>query len=154
MDELSARECAKCHEVKPLEDFPRDRSRPSGVFCYCRQCNTNHMRDYYHKNKDQIAVNRHRITQQRRENYALVRARAVEIYGGCCVACGSTVRMELDHVNEDGADHRERESASLLYHRIARTGARITDYDLQLLCHLCHSAKTWENRRSQARKAA
>ena len=75
------------------------------------------------------------------ERHAQVRARAVEIYGGCCVQCGVTEGLELDHVDDDGKAHRERESHRALYARIASGGVRVTDVRLQLLCRPCHVHK-------------
>jgi hypothetical protein len=34
------------------------------------------------------------------------RARFLEFYGNCCAECGTTDRLELDHVNGDGREHR------------------------------------------------
>lgn len=32
--------CRKCGEVKSVESFPRDKSRPDGLYAYCNRCNT------------------------------------------------------------------------------------------------------------------
>lgn len=78
---------------------------------------------------------------------ARIRAEAVRVYGGVCVTCKSTDRLELDHVNNDGRAHRKIEPHTQMYARIARTGARLTDVELQLLCVPCHHTKTGLERR-------
>lgn len=35
----SSKECARCEQVKPLEDFHRRRARPDGRQSYCKVCN-------------------------------------------------------------------------------------------------------------------
>lgn len=42
--------CAKCQLRLPLSEFPKDRSRPDGVYSYCRLCNYNNARSHAVKN--------------------------------------------------------------------------------------------------------
>lgn len=30
--------CKHCDQTKPLDEFPKDRSRPEGVYSYCKEC--------------------------------------------------------------------------------------------------------------------
>lgn len=39
--------CSKCGEVKPLEEFRRDRSKKLGRFPQCRECERQYERAYY-----------------------------------------------------------------------------------------------------------
>ena len=71
-----------------------------------------------------------------------VRAAALGIYGGACSRCGSSEDLEFDHVNDDGLAHRAIETLHSMLHRIVRTGAPLTDWDLQILCRPCHRWKT------------
>lgn len=74
-------------------------------------------------------------------------ARAVAIYGGRCVECGSQERLHLDHVFRDGLAHREIESAATMYRRIARLDHPLPEVDLQVLCSTHHGEKTGRERR-------
>jgi hypothetical protein len=71
---------------------------------------------------------------------ARVRAAAISGYGGVCVCCGEADPnvLELDHVNNDGSQHR-REVGPSMYRWALRNGFPPR---LQLLCANCHSAKT------------
>lgn len=41
--------CPQCRLSKPLSDYPRDRSRPTGRFSWCRDCNRRHVRAYHRR---------------------------------------------------------------------------------------------------------
>lgn len=93
-------------------------------------------------------ANRVKHQQRYRANAAAIkqrnqqtRADAIAIYGGCCVICEATEKLEFDHVNNDGEQHRTIESHHMMLRRIVKAGARITDYELQLLCRHHHHAK-------------
>lgn len=64
---LKAKTCQRCRELKPVEDFSRNRSRPDGLAHYCRPCKAEAAakryadrpevvrkaaRDYYQANRD------------------------------------------------------------------------------------------------------
>lgn len=38
--------CPRCGELKPVTDFPRNRSRPDGRGAYCRPCHAGVFREY------------------------------------------------------------------------------------------------------------
>lgn len=86
---------------------------------------------YYQANKDRVKT-----------RYADYRDRAIAIYGGRCTRCGSTDRLEFDHEESDGEEHRKIESHLTLYRRIALLGSPITDYRLRLLCAPCHRSRS------------
>jgi 5-methylcytosine-specific restriction endonuclease McrA len=44
--------CSGCGEVKPLDQFYRDRSRPSGRQSRCKECERKRMRTQYMKNRE------------------------------------------------------------------------------------------------------
>lgn len=41
------KKCSRCGEEKPIEDFPRDKSRKDGLFVYCRKCVSANSRKYH-----------------------------------------------------------------------------------------------------------
>lgn len=111
--------CPWCEANKPLEEFRRDRSNPGGLAKHCRTCDN----------------------ERRSERHAVARARAIRVYGGHCVICGSRKELEFDHIDWDGAEHRRIENHKRMICRIARTGAPIPEYRLRLLCVDCHRAR-------------
>jgi hypothetical protein len=167
----TTKKCSKCGHEKPTNQFSRNRSQRDGLQAHCRKCSNAYararyeaerprllaeMKEYREANQEAIAARRKarnaanpepNRTRARRWNRAN-RAVAIEIYGGRCVECGSTDRLELDHVNTDGNVHRAREAAQTMHGRIARAGCRLDDWDLQLLCATHHRAKTDAERRA------
>lgn len=70
-----------------------------------------------------------------------VRVAAFTGYGGACVCCGEADFnvLELDHVNNDGAEHRRAVGGGQMYRWAIENGFPAI---LQLLCANCHRAKT------------
>ena len=64
--------CAKCGEVKPLDDYHRDRTRPDGRKPWCRECTPECKRRHYEKNRDKVLESSRR---HREENHDKVLAR-------------------------------------------------------------------------------
>ena len=79
-----------------------------------------------------------RSPQADKDRYARMTARSAQIYGGQCEWCASTRSLEFDHVNGDGDEHRKAESSVSMKRRIVRTGRRLDDVSLRLLCAPCH----------------
>jgi hypothetical protein len=125
-DAMDRRICTACGQVKPLSDFVKDRLKPLGVGSRCRECDNARSREYYA-----------RAGAAKRERDASRRAAAVAAYGGKCVDCGTTERLEFDHPNRDGAEHRRAENPKALARRIATAGV-IPDRNLELRCAPCH----------------
>lgn len=59
---IGAKTCPKCLEMKPLEEFGIDRSKPTGRRTYCRPC----ARELY-RNNPMMAVSRRRYAEEHRE---------------------------------------------------------------------------------------
>lgn len=124
---MASKRCPGCRVDLPLDSFGALRSRPDGVADYCKAC-----------------TRERRIARTR-----AARRTAVEIYGGRCVECDSVDELQFDHPNGDGGKHRAIEGAQAMYFRIARTGSRIKDFELQLLCRPCHMKKNGEESRAR-----
>lgn len=68
------------------------------------------------------------------------RAKAIDLLGGECVECGSTDRLEFDHIKNDREDYKH-----MLGHLLGScTWKRIVEElkKCQLLCHACHLIKS------------
>jgi hypothetical protein len=77
------------------------------------------------------------------------RAEAIEAYGGRCVICGTTKRLEIDHINGDGAEHRLQPGS--VYLDLKRRGWPPI---VQVLCHKHHLEKTTRDRLTRKLDAA
>ncbi len=71
-----------------------------------------------------------------------MRKQMFEALGGCCVECGSTKSLEIDHINPYHKSHRQ----SILSQGLSRTMKELDN--LQLLCRVCHKLKSDAQRRA------
>lgn len=86
-----------------------------------------------HSKKEKLRARRYRML-------------CIENYGGSCVCCGNSnyKYLQLDHINNDGAEHRKKLSNGKRGGNMYRWAVS-NDYpkNLQLLCANCHHAKTY-----------
>lgn len=79
-----------------------------------------------------------RLASKKRDDK--IRALVIQGYGGACVCCGNRNPrlLQLDHINNDGARHREVVNVTM------PRWAYLNNFPdvLQLLCANCHHAKT------------
>ena len=94
---------------------------------------------------------------ERRREYARqasrqLRDQLLDHYGRECAACGSSERVEFDHVHGNGAAHRrEHGRGDAFYRWIVASGFPAEcepggAFELQPLCHDCHLRKTARQR--------
>ena len=135
------RTCVDCQVWKARNEYYIVKSS-GNLFAYCKECSRTRNRSKYsghRENKEQMAryaAANHRSKQQ-------VKQDVLAAYGGHCVCCGEDEPrfLTLDHVNNDGAQHRRETGLA--------TGSRTWAYArregypdiFQLLCWNCNSAK-------------
>ena len=157
--------CSKCKQEYPAtaEHFAADRRNRDGLGPRCRCCDRERGRAWKASNRERhrergrawAAANRERTREKSRERGRRIRAEVVELLGWSCARCGSTERLEIDHVLADGGERRteagnwHRERLRILTELLAGRDAGV-----QLLCLDCHRAKTNEERRAQKAKAS
>jgi hypothetical protein len=137
------RRCYKCEEVKSIDLFRKDRAASGGRAYICKQCAHQQKARWRSDN-----LERARETARRRqrvvgpaENKAL-REQILREYGGVCVCCGESEPkfLSIDHINNDGAEHRKEVGhGGRLYRWLRRNGFPKDNY--QLLCMNCNFAK-------------
>lgn len=126
------------HHAKKLE-YNRSRVARTKKEGLCRSCWTRERVDGL------TLCGRCRIYFQERqkEHNRRVKIKVIEHYGGRCKCCGTENKkyLQLDHVNNDGADHRRnlKLKCSGVYEWAAKNNFPDS---LQLLCANCHFAKT------------
>lgn len=76
-----------------------------------------------------------------RARYRREKDQAIAVYGSRCVSCGSTDRLEFDHVNNDGAAHRREVATREWLRRVGNSGVPDPEWAVQLLCLPCHDYK-------------
>lgn len=92
--------CTGCKQVKSLEDYSPDRRARDGLQTQCRACTRIRVRTWQVANPDRV-----RASAVRRA--AEIRAVVFDHYGWSCTCCGSARNLCIDHVNGDGAEHRD-----------------------------------------------
>lgn len=85
-------------------------------------------RELYQKDTEKYRAR----NKEKRENR---RKLIYEALGNKCVECGSTSNLEIDHINPSLKENR----ISPLAQALSKT---LTDDNLQLLCHSCHTKKS------------
>jgi len=139
--ELTAgRECAGCHQWKTPDELYR--SPKGGFWSYCRDCNAIDAKARYAINRCDPAHVKKAIDYQRAFKDR-VRAEVRAAYGDACACCGETEPefLTLDHVNNDGAEHRRDGKVRTGYSTWAFAKREGFPDWLQLLCWNCNSAK-------------
>lgn len=132
------RECAACHEAKPLSEFYKNAKRGHGVGGYCKPCDKVKRAKLYKRKREDPSY-QGSSTYNAREKAELLRA-----YGGACKCCGERTPefLAIDHIYNDGAaERREHKSSGTQFYRwLRRRGYPTNRY--QLLCHNCNWAKS------------
>lgn len=100
---------------------------------------------YQRDNPEKFSEYNRRCTQK-------LKREVMDAYGGCCSCCGETelVFLTIDHVNDDGAEHR-RAMAAERGHEYSQAGARTYRWlrrngfprGFQVLCANCNCGKQW-----------
>jgi hypothetical protein len=82
----SGRQCGRCNQFKLWSQFYANKRHSTGHQTYCKACTVMGTREWRYR----------------------VKLDVVEHYGGKCWCCGESESafLTLDHVNNDGADHR------------------------------------------------
>lgn len=161
------RKCTKCGLEKPLEQF-----RKVGIKDYraheCKECTSNRLKAWSSANVERKKANRRRYHKENRDEiiakvkewvrenpekrqrnarayYYRLQDECITAYGGYeCKCCGETEPMFLtiDHVNDDGAQHRKelgRKAAGIrLYQWLKANGY---PGGFQVLCSNCNHGR-------------
>jgi hypothetical protein len=93
-----------------------------------------------------------KYSEYNRKSLLKLKREVMDAYGGCCACCGETelVFLTIDHVNDDGAEHR-REMAAESGFEYSQAGARTYRWlrknnypdGFQVLCANCNCGKQW-----------
>lgn len=117
---------------------------------YCRRCIRE--RSIIWRSKRDPEVQRRQARESAARCVKKLRNEAIQAYGGKCVCCGESIPefLHLDHVNNDGAEHRRelkgdsKGSNSLAVLRWAKENG--WPPRLQLKCHNCGMAEGFYGR--------
>ena len=96
---VPAKRCPTCKELKPLDEFPRNRSTKDGRAAYCKPCHNQRMREIaerlYGGNASFNRMRRYGISSSDVEEM-------VRRQGGVCAICGAEAPRHVDHDHKTG----------------------------------------------------
>jgi hypothetical protein len=132
--------CSTCHKAHlAYQEKSKNKAIANGI---CRYCLINPKED----TKSMCASCLYKHGKKQKQNYQNLRQACLNGYGNKCACCGQNNHkyLQLDHVDNDGAQHRKE-----LFNNNHRKGSiypwafknNFPD-NLQLLCANCHQAKT------------
>ncbi len=130
--------CARCHEPKPMSDFPKRASRRGAADSYCIRCTRTYHRAYYqeHAQNHRTAVAANSLRRRARNCEML----AQYLLAHPCIDCGETDTrvLEFDHVRSVKLDDVSRLLACAA--RWERVAAEIQKCEVR--CANCHRRRT------------
>jgi hypothetical protein len=108
-----------------------------------RQWRDLHPEKVRENNRRWYAANRERSLRNRRDAANKQRRQVFAHYGECCVCCGSTENLTIDHLDGRGGEHRKelygRQAAGERFYRWLIRNSFPDGY--QTLCHPCNISK-------------
>lgn len=153
--ERQEKRCPLCKINKSVSEFGKCVTRHDGLGHYCRTCRREKDKQRYtdpNKRKKIIATssrqyyeNREYKLEQAKRYRQELRMGAQRAYGGenpCCACCGENhiEFLEVDHINNDGANHRREVGDSIQIFRWLRRENYPAGF--QVLCSNCNKAKS------------
>lgn len=131
--------CSSCRELKPLEEYHRNRAKPDGLQARCRTCNIALNRQWYSDHPEAAKL---RMYARERRIRNRNRRQIVEyLLEHPCVDCGEAdpVVLDFDHMRDKLCN------VSFLTHTTA-TWARILEEisKCEVRCANCHRRRTAE----------
>lgn len=165
---MNTKVCSKCFVDKPLDAFHRSARIADGRQRWCKDCSSSHSRLRFITNQHRInerkrqyrAANRHWINPYHHAKQKVQRlwmhGWIIAILGGKCVKCGTEHKLCIDHIDENGREHRSEcgwkngrnggPTQRIRYYRdVLESGCD----GLQVLCGSCNTRKSNDCRRIQ-----
>ena len=135
---METKKCPGCKVVKARSEYYANKHSSDGFRSYCKTCDRA-------RNKAECLSKKR--ARKNRHN-AATKQKIMEYYSGgsvVCARCGfSDVRaLSIDHINNDGAQHRRQVGSNNVYAWIVRNG--FPD-GFQVLCMNCQFIKEAEKR--------
>jgi len=131
--------CKLCDKIKPEIEFSKDKQNFDGLCGACRDCCKIYMKSY-----DSIPKNKKRRIEVDRKKYDIKKHIVFVHYSGNppkCNCCGESIEkfLTVDHINNDGAEHRRKIKESKLNTDIYSWLIQNKFPDgFQILCYNCN----------------
>ena len=131
------KKCGRCDEVKPITNFCRDKGRSDGRWAYCRPCQAAQNKETWDRRKAKGLPTYSAVAHRKLRLEVLLHYSGGSIK---CACCGETRYefMSLDHINNDGAEHRRVVGPTGVLQDLKKRGF---PPGYQVLCHNCNIAR-------------
>src|SRR2546430_14918837 len=102
------KQCGRCEETKPLDEFPSDPRGKDGHKTRCLPCDaemrrqTARRKEWRRKHKADFR----KLKEYTQRSYDALRAQVFDHYGWSCACWGSADRPSIDHIDGKGRQHR------------------------------------------------
>lgn len=143
--------CTKCGVEKDPTAFKKDPRKRNGLSSHCRECTNAARLAWHHKNAESQKIKMKEYRSENKEYFKRkgrergVKNKLIAMTYYCngkpyCVGCGveNMEVLTLDHINEDGAEHRRVESMGSTSDWVVQNGL---PSGFQVLCWNCNNAK-------------
>lgn len=129
----SSRICSRCKVDKPHSEFSPGNGG-GGLNSYCKPCAVA-------KNLARYYANPEPVLRRQKASRAALREMVLAAYGSKCACCGEEQKLFLaiDHVNNDGAEHRKKVGKSDAFYRWLVENNYPSEF--QILCCNCNWGK-------------
>lgn len=129
--------CTLCSEIKPLEEFNKNKSTSSGYNTVCRVCSNVRSKQYYHENKEH---HKKVINERNKLIISENRKRLFNYYSNNpCVDCGETNPVVLESDHKDGVD-KKYDISAMISHSWVKIEEELAKCDVR--CANCHRIRT------------
>lgn len=132
------KQCNRCHQVLPLEEF--NRKRKESLQSYCRSCQKEYGKEHYHKNREQNAE-KQRLAKKARLDAIKTDIRKLK-ESTPCLDCGESYPyycMDFDHVNGKKTTH----ISEMVQQGAARWRIFSEITKCEVVCANCHRKRTF-----------
>ena len=125
--------CPKCGIEKPLAEYS-NRGDGKGKAYQCKKCHNAYSNAWQARNREKVNI---RAGARKKA----IRVEVLAAYGDACQCCGETQLefLSIDHINNDGAEHRKVVKAANIYEWLRNNNFPKDNF--QLLCMNCNFAK-------------
>jgi len=134
--------CSKCGEVKPLDDFYKNKANKDGASCWCKTCKNEYSKQYFRENPNKI---RH----IKKKYHHSLKKKVLSILGDSCECCGTNIYefLTVDHINNDGYKERNSNTGSRgIYRKVIKLYEENPDEVFKryrILCFNCNIGRTF-----------
>jgi len=99
---MKIKECNKCNDEFPLDEFPFKNKKKGTKYPWCYECHKKYRREYYSKNKDKVISKDYTTMNRRRTEKRQI---VWDYYkNNPCVDCGEDNPIVLEFDHRDGVE--------------------------------------------------